>query len=188
MEYYRELDLDFDLFKYMPQHIMDLDNDFGTVWHLKAEDLGTEINNWFAQYNLKLDGSMLFIYPPNGFSRIHIDGFEGEFEDTRNYTAINFSKGGIGQLRWFEDVRENKVHNDKTKTNHDRVPYVNYQDNEVNLLKRYIFKNKPVLLRTDIPHQAVSLTNHKRWCITLRWKPKLTLEECIELFQLNPKG
>lgn len=184
MEYYKEIDLNIDLFKYMPQDIMALDNKLGTVWHLDPQELGTEINNWFKQHKCRLSKPMLFIYPPHGFSRIHIDGWEGEEEDTRNYTALNFSKGGIGQLRWFEDIREDKVY-DKTRTSHDKVPYINYQEDEVKLLKRVVYRTKPILLRTDIPHQAVNLTNHKRYCITLRWEPKLTIEECIELFQLN---
>jgi hypothetical protein len=184
MEYYRKLDLDFDLFKFIPQHIMDLDNDLGTVWHLKSEELGTEINNWFSQFNLKLSNPMLFIYPPHGFSRIHIDGWESEKQDSRNYTALNFSKGGVGQLRWFDDIRENKVL-DKSMTSYDKVPYVNYNEDEVKVVKRCIFKFKPIMLRTDIPHQAVNLGNSKRYCITLRWEPKLTFEECIELFQLQ---
>ena len=168
----------------MPQDIMALDNKLGTVWHLAPEELGIEINDWFKQYKCRLSKPMLFIYPPHGCSRIHIDGWEGEEEDTRNYTALNFSKGGIGQLRWFEDIRENKVY-DKTRTSHDKVPYINYQEDEVKLLKRVVYRNKPILLRTDIPHQAVNLTNHKRYCITLRWEPKLSIEECVELFQLD---
>jgi hypothetical protein len=184
MEYCRDLELDIDLFQYMPKHIMALDNNLGTVWHLEPRDLGEEINDWFKQYDCRLSKSMLFIYPPYGTSRIHIDGWKSDIDDTRNYTAINFSKGGIGQLRWFEDIREHK-NDEKTQTTHDQVPYINFQKDDVKLINRAMYKNKPMLLRTDIPHQAVNLTNRKRYCITLRWEPKLTIEECIEIFQLD---
>lgn len=186
MEFYREIDLNIELFKYMPRDILSLDNEMGTVWPLDSNILGPEINNWFNQYQCKLHKSMLFIYPPYGKSKIHIDGWDDEMEDTRNFTALNFSRGGIGQLKWFDDIRENKFNN-KTKTSYDKVPYINFEENEVNLVKRTVYRNKPILLRTDIPHQAVNLTNFKRYCITLRWLPKLTIEECIDLFELDKK-
>lgn len=124
---------------------------------------------------MPFDSFNLFIGPPKFNSTIHIDNREQSY-------AINYIWGDSeSKMRWFiPKERETPT----TLITTAGTDYMTYNDNQVELIEEIdIPKNTLLLVRTDIPHQVINYSDHKRYCVSVRGRPIFTWDQAVSYFQ-----
>lgn len=180
--YYKKLKLDFNPFVDLPEHYYQIEDKTLKVWnkYIDTADFNKNTRDWFIENNLFLKSSVIFTYMPNSECPIHVDGFNTDEYDYRQFTAINFTMGGQGSMQWFESTGE--IPTDPLHTKVAKSPFVMYDETMSKLDSSYIGTD-PTLVRVDVPHRGTNMSNQTRHSITLRWLPKLTWEEAQEKFK-----
>lgn len=180
--YYRKLKLDFDPFDELPDHCFTNSNSNIDVWnkYIDSNVFNKSTKDWFTKNNLVLKSSMIFFYGPNCVSDIHVDGFVTPEYDYRQLSAINFTKGGQGLMQWFEPYGEPPTTPKLTRV--AKSPFIKYDETNSRLADGYDVST-PALVRVDVPHRGINLSNEIRYSITLRWLPKLSWEEAQDKFK-----
>jgi hypothetical protein len=178
--YYKELRLPFDPWKGLPDHYFSKDDHkIHAVFnkYVNRTDFNKETLDWFTSNGLYLNHSMIFSYLPHHKSPIHTDGFE----KTNNcmYSAINFSIGGAGSIEWHEPLDSLSISPPK-RTAVAKSPY--HDANKTRLLDSYKIKN-PVLIDVGTYHCGVNDSDEHRYSLTLRWSPKTTFQQSLEIFK-----
>lgn len=184
--YYNELKIDIDPFKNLPDHYFipaPFDKE-SPIWnkYIDSNDINKETHEWFRENGLEVAHSMLFAHSGKTKTYAHVDGYQTAEKDSRVYSAINFSKGGVGVLSWYEIINPENAHPGITPLS--TTPYQIYDYNDVKLIKRYLYKdNQPVLVDVNTPHSAENLNNNMRYTISLRWEPILSFNDALEKFK-----
>jgi len=183
MEYYRKLKLDFNPFDELPEHyfIHDATPPLA-MWnkYIDSIHLNKKTRDWFRHNNLILRSSMIFSYAPRCAGAIHIDGFETKEYDYRQWTAINFVQGGHGLMQWFEPIGD--IPTTPNLTEVGKSPFFMYNEDNSRLVESYDVAD-PALVRVDVPHRGINLSDEFKFSITLRWTPKLQWAEAQEKFK-----
>ena len=176
MTHYKELNINLDPFINLPDHYYSFDSIKDLVWnkYIEEVDLDPSIHSWFQSHGLQIFKPMIFGYRGNSKSLIHRDGY-----DDRVYSAINFSKGP-GSIEWYRLTDDVKGSGPKS-TNIAGSPHEYYQYSQCVFLEKCNLE-KPVLIDVNTPHRGINPTEHVRYSITLRWKPRMTFEESCNLF------
>jgi len=179
--YYKELCLPFDPWKGLPDHYFSKDDHRITEVfnkYVKRTDFNKETLDWFTSNGLYLNYSMIFSYLPHHKSSIHTDGFEN-IESSRIYSAINFSIGGAGSIEWHEPLDSSSISPPK-RTAVAKSPH--HAVDKTRLLDSYKIKN-PVLIDVGTYHCGVNDSDEHRYSLTLRWEPKTTFQQSLEIFK-----
>jgi len=180
--YYKELRLPFDPWKGLPDHYFSKDK-HTTVGifnkYVNRTDFNNETLDWFTSNGLYLNHSMIFSYLPHHKTTIHTDGFG----KTNNciYSAINFSIGGTGSIEWYEPLDLSNVSIPK-RTTVAKAPYHDVDRNNTKLLDIYKIKN-PVLIDVGTYHCGTNDSDEHRYSLTLRWSPRTTFQQSLEIFK-----
>ena len=179
--YYKELRLPFNPWKELPDHYFSKD-DHTTIKvfnkYVNRTDFNKETLDWFTSNGLYLYHSMIFSYLPHYKSSIHTDGFE-KIKTSCMYSAINFSIGGAGSIEWHEPLDSASISPPK-RTDVAKSPY--HEVDKTRLLDSYELKN-PVLIDVGTYHRGVNDSDEHRYSLTLRWYPKTTFQQSLEIFR-----
>ena len=183
--YYKELFLPFDPWKGLPDHYFSKDDHKTPETrvfnkYIKTTDLNKETLDWFLSNGLYVEHSMIFSYLPYYKTYIHTDGFVNE-KDSCMYSAINFSIGGAGSIEWHEPVDSSSISSPK-RTAVAKSPYHYIDRNKAKLLDTYEIKN-PVLIDVATYHCGINDSDEHRYSITLRWSPRTTFQQSLEIFK-----
>jgi len=181
--YYSKLRLDFNPFVDLPTKYYHLDNtEKLTVWnkYIDTNDLNNSTRDWFIKNNLFLKSCIIITYLPNSSCPIHVDGNNTDEYDYRQFTAINFTMGGRGSIQWFKPTGETPT--DVFHTEIAKSPIIKYDEATSELADTHAGTD-PAVVRVDMPHRGVNMSNQTRYSITLRWLPKLTWEQAQEKFK-----
>jgi hypothetical protein len=181
--YYKALRLPFDPWKGLPDHYFSKDvhkikNVFNK--YVNRTDFNKETIDWFTGNGLYLiNNSMLFSYLPHHKTSIHTDG-HGKTNDCM-YSAINFSIGGAGSIEWHEPLDSSDI-SPLQLTAVAKSPYHYIDRNKAKLLDTYEIKN-PVLIDVATYHCGINDSDEHRYSLTLRWMPKTTFQQSLEIFK-----
>lgn len=181
--YYKELFLPFDPWKGLPDHYFSKDNHVTCEVfnkYIKRTDLNKETLDWFVSNGLYLEYSMIFSYLPHHKTSIHMDGFENK-KSSCMYSAINFSIGGAGSIEWHKPLDSSSISPPKL-TGIARSPYHDVDENKTTLLDTYKLKN-PVLIDVGTYHRGINDSDKHRYSLTLRWSPRTTFQQSLEIFK-----
>ena len=182
--YYKELCLPFDPWKGLPDHYFSKDDHKTpetSVFnkYIKQTDLNKETLDWFLSNGLYVEHSMIFSYLPHHKTSIHTDGFEKS--NNCMHSAINFSIGGSGSIEWHEPLDSSSISPPK-RTSVAKSPYHYIDRNKAKLLDTYEIKN-PVLIDVATSHCGVNDSAEHRYSLTLRWFPKTSFQQSLEIFK-----
>jgi hypothetical protein len=123
---------------------------------------------------------MIFSYLPYYRTYIHTDGFEN-VEASRIYSAINFSIGGAGSIEWHKPLDSSSISPPK-RTAVAKSAYHDVARHKTKLLDIYEIKN-PVLIDVGTYHRGTNNSNEHRYSLTLRWLPRTTFQQSLEIFK-----
>jgi len=184
--YYKELFLPFDPFQGLPDHYFSKDEHTTPETRvfnkfINETDLNKETLDWFLSNGLNVVQSMIFSYLPWSRTHIHTDGFVNT-KDFSICTAINFSIGGAGSIEWHKPLDSSSISLPKL-TPVAKSPYHDLDRGKSKLLDIYNIKKNPVLIDVDTYHCGTNKSNEHRYSITLRWSPRTTFQQSLEIFK-----
>lgn len=142
----------------------------GRIHFLNRSCLTDECVTHLSQLNLFPFSIQLFVEPPFGYNPIHVDGFDS----SHNLPAINWDlTHGQGQMKWF--CLKDGVEVPKIKTTTSGTPYLQFKENECNMLHEHIIKG-PCLVNTGVPHSLKNLNDSPRYCLSIRFFATITFD------------
>jgi hypothetical protein len=154
-----------------------------TKWDLWVLDpigyIHTDALKFFNSLGLEIERPHLFKGPGHLKTAIHVDG-HGEKAECQPGWAINWVIGSEdSQMIWYKPLKEGNVSKTKAGTS-----YETWERNDCEELYNYtITTSNPLLVKNNIPHNVINLSNNIRWCISLRFKNPMNWDNAITFFE-----
>jgi hypothetical protein len=110
---------------------------------------------------------------------LHIDSFSG---DEINKISIVFPIDNCENTAQFWYDGDYIIQ--KTTTGPDKIPYLQVISKNIKLLDQVEICNTPMIVRTDLPHSAYSMSDYRLTC-TLRFVENIDIETAISRINEN---
>lgn len=120
---------------------------------------------YFENIGCKIREINLFYTKPMSSSIIHIDGFNTD----RAIGAVNkvlLDQHSNWEMQWFTIKNKKKLDQLISSGNTAFMPL---DENDCELFEKCNYNNQPYLVRVDVPHKIVNLSNNTRYCISIRF-------------------
>jgi hypothetical protein len=129
-------------------------------------------------FKMQLTMCHLFKGPPNQKTAIHIDGLHSA-PQYQPVWAINWILNcPQSAMIWYEPISSGKV----SKT-HAGTAYQTWTPQDCKEISRVKIGELPVLVKNDIPHSVINLSNSVRWCVSIRTKNPMSWVNAKEFFK-----
>lgn len=151
-----------------------------------------QVSEWFEpSFYLRLSEiipgicpeALLFALGPGARTRIHTDVRHGDTPDP-NIWAMNFIWNTDNNVMlWFDPL----VTRDELSVTEANTLYVDFEDHEVRMTAACFNPQTAILVRKDIPHQAINLSDHCiRYCLSVRGElPVNDWPSIVEFFRVH---
>ena len=134
---------------------------------------------FFKSIGLELERPHLFKGPGQLKTAIHVDG-HGSNAAAQPVWGINWIMGcNNSKMICYIPLKDGTVSKTKAGT-----AYETWEQTDCEELYNYtITTGNPILVRNDIPHNIINLSNDTRWCISLRFKNPMNWHDAIDFFE-----
>jgi hypothetical protein len=139
------------------------------TWGLKFvsvdEMIDKDIQDFFVSIGLPLRTIYLMYGPANESLIIHVDGFVDDYGNYQGMLCgLNFIFGSTSHvMKWYSSNNYGQ-----TSINKEGLKRTKWDLSDCQVENETVL-TCPTLVRTDVPHNVINLSDQKRYCVSLRF-------------------